>query len=108
MSTTNGKKHRKDPEPLQTIVNTQGEKLTFEQVDVRHTVFGGQILLVVHDDPPPRGSGIRAPMLADPKTVRILRATLDRLFDEDGERIHQPENDTPNHHPNGETDATHD
>lgn len=60
-------------------VNTEGEILTVEQL-----VFGpyaGQWLLVVHDDPPPSGTGIRAPMLLDRGTRDALRRALD-IIDE--------------------------
>lgn len=60
-------------------VNTEGEFLTVE-----HLAFGpyaGQWLLVVHDDPPPRGTGTRAPMLLDRGTRDALRRAFD-LIDE--------------------------
>lgn len=62
--------------------NTQHE--TIEVAVAGPGPFQGAPLLVIHDDPPPVGTGTRAPMLLDAGTRRWLRAQLDRL-DEDSE-----------------------
>ena len=59
---------------LHRYVNSEGEVLTIEKVETGP--FEGQQLLVVHDDPRPRGTGIRAPMLLDDGLRAWLKETL--------------------------------
>lgn len=55
-------------------VNSEGERISIEEGTLR----GEKVeLLVIHDDPPPQGSGVRAPMLLDDDT-RVWLASLDR------------------------------
>lgn len=55
--------------------NSQHERVTIERVG--GGPFEGEHVLVVHDDPPPRGSGVAAPMLLDEGTRAWLREQLD-------------------------------
>ena len=55
--------------------NMEGELISIEISDAPR--FQGQLLLVIHDDPPPNGSGIAAPMLLDHDTREWLRNALD-------------------------------
>lgn len=60
-----------------THVNTENEWLTVEHV--HDGEFTGYHILVIHDDPPPRGSGIAAPMLLDLGTQMALRRFLEHF-----------------------------
>lgn len=58
-------------------VNSEGERI--EIVPSTAPAFRGQPLLVIVDDPPPQGSGVRAPMLLDEGTRRWLLEQLTAL-----------------------------
>lgn len=62
--------------------NSEGEKISISLATSDE--FEDQPLLVVHDDPPPRGTGAGAPMLLDEGTRAWLRVQLDEL-DREGE-----------------------
>ena len=62
-------------------INSEGERI--EIVRVGSGRFEGMPLLVIHDDPPPRGSGIQAPMLLDEGTREWLAEQLLDLEDQD-------------------------
>lgn len=50
-------------------VNSEGERITLADAPDE---FPGCQVLIVHDDPPPRGSGIGAPTLITPATAAWL------------------------------------
>lgn len=55
---------------ISSHVNSQGELITFEKGEL----YGEPVdLLCIHDDPPPSGTGTRAPMLLDDSTREWLR-----------------------------------
>ena len=71
---------------VSTYRNRENERLTIERCDA--PAFLGEYLLCIHDDMPPRGSGIKAPMLLDRATAAFLIAELRALFgDESGEVV---------------------
>ena len=51
---------------MTSYTNSEGERVSIERATA--PAFAGQLLLVIHDDPPPRGTGVRAPMLLDAGT----------------------------------------
>ena len=53
--------------------NTQNERVTVETCE--SGAFAGQMLLIIWDDRPPRGSGKSEPMLLDINTIRWLENT---------------------------------
>ena len=55
-------------------VNTEGERIAIERVT--DGPFAGRQVLVLYDDPPPNGTGQRAPMLLDEGTRRWLLDAL--------------------------------
>ncbi|KKN73749.1 hypothetical protein LCGC14_0396970 [marine sediment metagenome] len=64
--------------------NTQRERITIERAGVHP--FEGQLLLVIHDDPPPRGTSAKAIMLLDSGMIHWLHeATGDMITDEESE-----------------------
>ena len=58
-------------------VNSENEVISINQLGPGP--FEGQYLLVVHDDPPPQGSGQQAPMLLDEGTRKWLLKQLNTL-----------------------------
>lgn len=54
--------------------NSEGERIDIHQID--RGDFKGQFVLSIWDDPPPKGKGIRAPMLCDSGTQKWLREQL--------------------------------
>ncbi|MEM8866566.1 MAG: hypothetical protein AAGF31_13565 [Planctomycetota bacterium] len=52
-------------------INSQGERISIRKMSASHK-FAGQYVLVIHDDPPPHGSGVEAPMLLDADTAAWL------------------------------------
>lgn len=61
-------------EPTGRHMNSQAE--TIDIVRANGGEFDGQLVLRIHDDPPPRGSGIAAPMLLDAGTCAWLAERL--------------------------------
>ena len=57
--------------------NSEGEKISISVATSDE--FEDQPILIIHDDRPPRGSGIAAPMLLDKGTREWLRSQLDEL-----------------------------
>lgn len=58
-------------------INSEGERIVIARATT--TEFAGQPLLVIFDDPAPRGTSVAAPMLLDAGTRTWLRGQLDRL-----------------------------
>lgn len=58
-----------------THVNSERERLTIRRI--LDGEFAGHHILVIHDDPPPHGSGVAAPMLLDLGTQMALREFLE-------------------------------
>ena len=56
--------------------NSEGERITINKLSAP---FEGQYTLSIWDDPPPRGKGIRAPMLLDQGTQEWLKRQLEKL-----------------------------
>ena len=56
-------------------VNGEGERISVDLVPSGK--FKGERILVIHDDPPPNGTGTKAPMLLDESTVEWLLSILD-------------------------------
>ena len=65
---------------MATHVNSERERLSL--VKASQPPFEGRLLLVVEDDPPPRGSGQLAPMLLDEGTAGWLLEQLSTRFGE--------------------------
>ncbi len=63
-----------DERLIATHTNSQGEQISL--VRVPDSFKGQGILLTVHDDPPPLGSGTEAPMLLDLDTWRWLQKQM--------------------------------
>lgn len=61
-------------------VNREGERIAIHKMD--KGIFKGQYILNVYDDPPPKGSGVRAPMLLDYGTQQWLKKQL-QIIDAD-------------------------
>lgn len=65
-------------EVVRTHVNTEAEKITIEKLGEGHG-FAGDYLLVIHDDPPPKGTFATAPTLLDTPTVDWLIERLTEI-----------------------------
>ena len=57
--------------------NIEGERITLDKIPDDKLVFAGEYVLSIWDDPPPRGKGIRAPMLLDQGTRAWLKKQLE-------------------------------
>lgn len=62
---------------MATYFNSEGERVGIERCTAEP--FVGKPLLVIYDDPPPRGTGTQAPMLLDGGTVAWLTEQLAAL-----------------------------
>ncbi len=62
--------------------NTQRERITIERASVHP--FDGQLLLIIHDDPPPRGTSTKAMMLLDTGTIHWLHERLGEIIEKGG------------------------
>lgn len=60
--------------------NTQGEVISIKRVTAGE--FLDQHVLIIKDDPKPRGSGIEAPMLLDQGTQAWLLRSIEALQNE--------------------------
>lgn len=59
--------------PTKTLArhyNSQNEKITIDRI--LKGGYKGQLLLIIHDDHQPEGSGVKAPMLLDQSTIDWL------------------------------------
>ena len=63
-----------------THTNSEGERIGIEPIE--KGPFAGQHLIVIFDDPPPKGSGKSAPMLLDLSTVFWLKQSLNQIIGE--------------------------
>lgn len=57
--------------------NSESELISIDRIEAGP--FEGQYLLIIHDDPPPEGTGIQAPMLLDRGTRDWLRQGFARV-----------------------------
>ena len=67
---------------IATHRNSQGERLHIRRIV--GGAFDGELLLVIQDDPPPRGTNKDAPMLLDESTQTWLVAQLLLLKESEG------------------------
>ena len=70
------------PDIVDEYWNSQREYITIERANMHP--FEGDLLLVIHDDPPPTGSGKAAPMLLDSGMIHWLHeATGEMILEEE-------------------------
>lgn len=59
-----------EPKELYRFTNSENEVVTIHRI--QSTSFQGQLLLIIWDDPPPKGTGRKAPTLLTPELAQSL------------------------------------
>ena len=61
-----------------SYVNQENERIEIIKLKAPEDLEGMHVL-VIHDDPPPTGTGVMAPHLLDQGTIRWLKDVLEKL-----------------------------